>query len=70
MRQKLYWAILPLVEHDRLKWSRDDTQRDMGLGSVAILRGGLGGPWPPSLLLGLPFGPPVFFLISRLSLFG
>jgi len=35
-------------------------------GTVAILRGGLGGPFPPRFLL----GPPGFFLISRLSSFG
>ena len=38
--------------------------------SMAILRGGLNGPCPPSFLLGPPFGPSFFFLISRLSSFG
>jgi len=33
---------------------------------VAILRGGLGGPWPLQIFA----WPPVFFLISRISSFG
>jgi len=38
--------------------------------SVAILRGGLGGPWPPQIFAWPPVcPPPSFFLISRLSLF-
>jgi len=32
------------------------------LGPVAILRGGLGGPWPPRFLIGPLFDPPSFFL--------
>ena len=32
------------------------------LHAVAILRGSLGGPWPPRFLLGPPFGPRSFFL--------
>ena len=30
--------------------------------AVAILKGGLGGPWPRRFLLGPPFGSPSFFL--------
>jgi len=37
---------------------------------VAILRGGLGGSFPPRFFLGPPFGPSCFFLIFRLSSFG
>ena len=43
------------------KWSLSE-MLSSALRAVAILRGGLGGPWPPSFLLGPPFGPPSFFL--------
>jgi len=38
-------------------------------GAMAILKGDQGGPWSPQILVGPPFGPPVFFLISHLGSF-
>ena len=37
--------------------------------SVAVLRGGLGGPWPPRFVASPLLDPPVFCLISRSSSF-
>jgi len=38
-------------------------------GAMAILKGDQGGPWSPQILVGPPFGPPVFFVISHLGSF-
>ena len=47
-------------------WSADQGSSTQVQCTVAILRGGLGGPWSPRFLL----GPPVFFIISRSSSIG
>jgi len=76
IRKQSYYVRCPALE---LLWNslcgpRAKKFGDPGLkysvnGAMAILKGDLGGPWSPQILVGPPFGPPVFFVISHLVSF-